>query len=185
MADTLAWDDDYEGFLNNMRQNCVLLANYNKRLYEHYKSLAKWYKIPVIFLSSLNSVFSLSATTFMPQETVSIANSLISLACSILVSIAMYLKIEDILEKENASARAFYLLSVNVFKTLSLKREHRVDDPKSFVDDCLSQYNKLVDNSCLASLKLKDKLAPLDAFMYAVKEELSNSGSLESLEKGL
>jgi hypothetical protein len=97
----------------------------------------------------------------------------------------MYLKIEDILEKENASARAFYLLSVNVFKTLSLKREHRVDDPKSFVDDCLSQYNKLVDNSCLASLKLKDKLAPLDAFMYAVKEELSNSGSLESLEKGL
>ena len=171
----MEWQEDYEVFLNNMRQNCILLAKHHKAVYESYKSLAKWYKIPVIFLSSLNSVFSLSATSFIPQETVSIANSLISLTCSILVSIAMYLKIEDTLEKENSSARAFYLLSIDIFKTLSLRREHRVVQPKTFVDDCLAKYNKLVENSCLTNLKIKDKLAPLDMEFLLASNLSSNN----------
>jgi hypothetical protein len=107
---------------------------------------------------------------------------LISLTCSILVSIALYLKIEDILEKENTSARAFYVLSVEIFKILSLDRDHRVEDPKAFLDDCLAQYNRLIENSCLTNLKLKDKLAPIDlAPMRSASGSLGSSSSQEEI----
>ena len=158
-----SWTTDYETFLNSMRVNCVILSGHHKRIFEKYKSLAKWYKVPVIFLSSINSVFSLSATNYMGQDTVSLTNSLISLLCSIMVSLAMYLKVEDIMEQESSSSRSFYLLSVKIFTTLSLERDHRVVEPKVFLDECLAEYNKLIENSCITNLKLRDKLAPLDA----------------------
>ena len=185
----ILWSDDYENFLNGMRQNCILLSKHHKSVYERYKSLSTWFKIPVIFLSSINSVFSLCATNFISQEAVSISNSMISLICSVLVSIAMYLKIEDILEKENISARSFYMLSIDIFKTLSLTREHRMIDPKSLIEDSLARYNKLVEISCLTNLKLKDQLAPLDILLAnssnsSCKGSNNDCISLESLEKG-
>ena len=162
-----SWTTDYEHFLNNMRINCVILSGHHKRIFEKYKSLAKWYKVPVIFLSSINSVFSLSATNYMGQDTVSLTNSLISLLCSIMVSLAMYLKVEDIMEQESSSSRSFYLLSVKIFTILSLERDHRVVEPKVILDECLAEYNKLVENSCITNLKLRDKMAPLDGLFIA------------------
>ena len=175
-----SWTNDYETFLNNMRVNCVILSGHHKRIFEKYKSLAKWYKVPVIFLSSINSVFSLSATNYMTQDTVSLTNSLISLLCSIMVSLAMYLKIEDTMETENSSARSFYLLSVKIFTILSLERDHRVVEPKVFLDECLAEYNKLIENSCITNLKLRDKLAPLDGLLTMESSSVVSCKSGES-----
>ena len=174
------WTTDFETFLNHMRVNCVILSGHHKRIFEKYKSLGKWYKIPVIFLSSINSVFSLSATNYMTQDTVSLTNSLISLLCSIMVSLAMYLKIEDTMETENSSSRSFYLLSVKIFKVLSLERDHRIVEPKVFLDECLSEYNKLIENSCITNLKLRDKLAPLDGLYIGDSNSVVSSKTCEN-----
>ena len=69
------------------------------------------------------------------------------------------------METENSSARSFYLLSVKIFTILSLERDHRVVEPKVFLDECLAEYNKLIENSCITNLKLRDKLAPLDGLL--------------------
>ena len=142
--------------------NCILLSKHHQKIYEKYKYWAKWYKVPVIFLSSINSVFSLPATTPLSQQTVSLSNSMTSLVCSILVSVAMYLKIEDIMEQEHHSSRNFYLLSITTFRELSLDKEHRITEPRVFLDDCLTEYNKLIEHSCISNLKLSDKLCPID-----------------------
>ena len=92
----------------------------------------------------------------------------------------MYLKVEDTVETENASARCFYLLSVKVLTILSLERDHRVVEPKVFLGECLAEYNKLVENSCTTSLKLRDKLAPLDGLLTMESSSLTSSKAGES-----
>ena len=54
------WKDaeDIEKLLENIRINAINLSNYHRYRYFHFKSFGKYFRIPIIVLSSITSAAS-------------------------------------------------------------------------------------------------------------------------------
>ena len=46
------WTDNIEKVLDHLRLNCAQLSNYHRYRYVYYKRQVKWFKIPIIILTS-------------------------------------------------------------------------------------------------------------------------------------
>ena len=172
-------NEDYENILNMIRLNSIDLSKYYKKRYYELKSYFKYFKIPIIILSSINSVISVSLNTFIEQKYVSIITCLISLVCGIIGSIELFLQIQQQMENALTNSKEYYLLSIDVFKMLNLKKEHRQVDDKVFLDHIYSTYCKLIDGSTLVNKKLTDNLNISNMYNNI---SIKSSSSLESLE---
>ncbi len=111
---------DIEKILDNIRLNSVILSKQHKKRHYYLKDKIKYFRMPTIILSALNSVFSVGLQPYMEQKTISITNCLISLICGIIVSIEMFLSIETGMRQEYESCKEYYLLSVDIQKYLLL-----------------------------------------------------------------
>lgn len=176
--------DDIEIILDNIRQNSVILSLHHKKRHYYLKEKIKWFRLPTIVLSALNSVFSVGLQPYMEQKTISITNCLISLVCGIIVSIEMFLSIESSMRSEQDSTKEYYLLSVDIQKYLLLNRENRQIEPQPFLEKCYNQYVKLYESSGLVKKNIKDSLTPLDEALKfglpSIKETPSSGSSLNS-----
>jgi hypothetical protein len=86
---------------------------------------------------------------------------LLALICSIIGSIELYLAIQKSMENELTAQRDYYLMSVDIYKTLSLSREHRPVPAKDYLEKQYNSYCKLIENSNTVMKRLEDRLAPL------------------------
>ena len=152
------WTTDLENVLDKIRINSTVLSEYHKERYYKYKGYLKYFRIPTIIFSAFSSVFSVGLQNFVEQNVVSIVTCLIGLFVGILNSMELFLSISQTMESELTHSRDFYLLSVDIFKTLVLKREHRPLGGKEYLDEKYGTYCKLVENSILVDQKLNDKL---------------------------
>lgn len=161
MSDYLSWTEDIDALLNNIRINCLLLCKVHKRRYFENMDRLKWYRVPVIVLNGANSIISVGLQPYADQGTISLTTSLIALTCGIVGSIELYLGIQKKLENDLISQRDYYLLSVDIFKTLSLKRENRPIPAKDFLEKSYNTYTKLIESSETLLKKIDDKLIPI------------------------
>ena len=159
---TNTWTDDIDQVLNNIRINCVILSKLHKQRYFELKSTLKYYRLPVIILNGINSIFAVGLQPYMYQGTISLTNSLIALTCGIIGSIELYFGIQKRLENDLISQRDYYLLSVDIFKTLSLNRENRPIPAKDFLEKSYNTYTKLIESSATLNKVKGDKLIPID-----------------------
>jgi hypothetical protein len=58
--------------------------------------------------------------------------------------------------------RDYYLLSVDIFKTLSLDRINRPIPAKDFLEKSYNTYTKLIESSATLNKVKGDKLIPID-----------------------
>jgi hypothetical protein len=108
-------------------------------------------------------------------------------------SIELYLAIQKSMESELISQRDYYLLGVDIYKTLSLSQDHRPIPAKDYLEKCYNSYCKLMESSNALSKKLEDKLCPLPLPLISVgtsdssspSSRLNGSGSGSNLELGL
>jgi hypothetical protein len=174
------WTADIECVLEHIRQNCVVLTNEHKAQYFHLKYILQFFRLPVIIISGINSVVSVGMTNYMEQSAISITTCILALTCSIIGSIELYLAIQRGMENELASQQSYYLLGVDIFKNLSLAREHRPIPAKEYLDKCYNIYVKLTENSNAVIKNLEDKLAPLPITMTTPsKKEIQKKNNTE------
>ena len=159
---TNTWTDDIDAVLNNIRINCVILSKLHKQRYFELKSTLKYYRLPVIILNGINSIFAVGLQPYMYQGTISLTNSLIALTCGIIGSIELYFGIQKRLENDLISQRDYYLLSVDIFKTLSLTPINRPIPAKDFLEKSYNTYTKLIESSATLNKVKGDKLIPID-----------------------
>jgi hypothetical protein len=152
--------DDIENILENIRINSVLLNKIHKKRYLELQQSLKYFRIPIIILSSVNSIVSVSQQ-FIPQSYITATNSLLSLITGIISSIEMFLKIDSQMESEQISQKEYYILATTIYKTLSLNQPNRPDDMKAFLEECYSTYIKLLENSCVFHKKIEDQLTTI------------------------
>ena len=155
------WSQDIESVLENIRINSVILSKEHKRRYFDLKENLKYYRLPVIVLSCCNSICSVGLQPYLEQGIISMLTCLLALVCSIIGSIELYLAIQKGMESELISQRDYYLLSVDIFKTLSLVKEHRPIPAKEYLEKCYNTYCKLMESSNALAKKIEDKLCPL------------------------
>lgn len=156
---------DIEKILDNIRLNSVILSKQHKKRHYYLKDKIKYFRMPTIILSALNSVFSVGLQPYMEQKTISITNCLISLICGIIVSIEMFLSIETGMRQEYESCKEYYLLSVDIQKYLLLDVENRNIEAQTYLEKCYNQYVKLYENSGLVKKEIQDALTPIEQIM--------------------
>ena len=170
------WDEQTIGILERCRRNCVLLSKLHRKEYIYYKGFLKYFKLPVICLSAINSVASVGISGYLPQSYISQLTCGISLICGIISSIELYLGISKSLENSDNISKSFYLLSVDIFKELSLAVENR-SDPKTFLEQTLGEYCKLIEQSSISKKKISDQLQPITVADVNVELSSVSSGS--------
>ena len=152
------WSDDIEKVLENIRINCVIYSKEYKKQFFYLKNCLQYFRLPIIILSGINSIISVGIQPYLQQSKISIITCLLSLSCSIIGSIELYLAVQKSMENCLIAQRDFYLLSVDIFKTLSLKKEHRPIPSKEYLDKQFSCYCKLIESSDTIKKIIKDKL---------------------------
>ena len=160
-TDDNEWSSDVESILRNIQSNCSLMSKHHKKRYLLLKGKLIYFRIPLIVLGSANSVFAVGLTAYLPQQNVSVINCMLSLVCTIITSIELFLGIQSGMEREYVAQREFYLMAVDLFSVLNLERHHRHINGKRYLEKMLSQYNKLVESSDVVRSKMVDKLLPL------------------------
>ena len=156
------WSDDIDRVLNNIRINCIILSKLHKQRYFELKSNLKYYRLPVIILNGANSIIAVGLQPYADQGTISLATSLIALTCGIIGSIELYLGIQKRLENDMISQRDYYLLSVDIYKTLSLNKNNRPIPAKDFLEKSYNTYTKLIESSSTLARVKGDKLIPIE-----------------------
>jgi len=175
------WSPDVEGTLENIRINSLTFYQHHRERYYYYKSYLKYFKLPLIVLSSITSIASVGLTHYLPQRDISLMTCLLSLSSAIIASVEMYLGIEKSMGQEQDASRAFQLLAYDIFRTLSLTPEHRGVNGKRFLDDKYNEYAKLVEVAEMARIRhLNDALAPIpEQFKLSTPEHSSSNFGLE------
>lgn len=156
--------DDIEKILNNLRKNAIIMSKAHKKRYLFLKSSLKYYRIPVILISSLNSVGAVSFQNFVPQSYISLGNMFLSLLVGVIGSIELYFGVSKNAEIELISGKDFYVLATDIYKILSLDRSHRLLDANNFLNECYSRYIKLCESSCILQGKIQDHLTVIDMY---------------------
>jgi len=149
MNQEFIWTDGIELALNDIREKSLNSSECHKNNYYFYKSYLKYFRVPTIILSGMNSVFSVGLQPYISQSIISVLCCSISLTCGIIASVELFLGIQNIMERELISSKEFYILSYDIFKMLYIEREHRMINGKSFLDDIHTKYCNLIDSANL------------------------------------
>jgi hypothetical protein len=103
----------------------------------------------------MNSVFSVGLQPYLPQGIISVLCCSISLICGIIASVELFLGIQNIMEKELITSKEFYILSSDIFKTLSVERKYRSLDGKVYLDNVHTKYCNLIEQCNLLNKKIE------------------------------
>jgi len=152
------WTDDKEAILSAVKHNCVILQKIHKKKHLELGHTLKYFRLPVIVMSAFNSVLSVGLQPYIEQQIISVTNCLISLIVGIIGSIELYLAIQSRMELEISLSKDYYILSINIFKVLTLKRENRNIDADSFLENVYADYQNLIKKSNLMKKKVEDNL---------------------------
>ena len=155
------WSEDIEKVLDQIRMNSVILSKEHKKRYFSLRNILQYFKTPIIIISGINSIVSVGLNPYIEQRTISMMTCLLSLVCSIIGSIELYLAIKKGMETELVSSKDYYILSIDIHKTLTLSKDHRPIPAKEYLENKYNEYVKLYENSNLLPQKIKDSLSPL------------------------
>jgi len=145
--DDIVWSDDEESILRTIGDKCFSMSEVHKKNYVSLQDKLKYYKIPVIIISGINSVIAVGLNSYVSQDVISITNCVLALSCGIIGSIELYLKLAENMNKEYLSGREFYLLHIDIKKTLALSQQNRKVDGHVYLETIYNKYIKTVSNA--------------------------------------
>ena len=171
MSGFSTWTKDIDDVLHSIRINSLLLCKAHKQRYFTNKYRIMWYRLPVIILNGANSIISVGLQPYADQGTISLTTSLIALACGIIGSIELFLGVQKKLENDSISQRDYYLLSIDIHKTLALKPKNRPIPAKDYLEKSYNTYTKLIESSETLLKRIDDKLIPIDISVKDIDED--------------
>ena len=154
------WSRDQEDILRRVSYNCGLMSDHHRTEYYNLIAQLKWFRIPVIILSSMNAVFSVGLGAYLEQNVVSTLTCLLSLIVSCIGSVELYLALQKKSDNELISYRAFYTLALRINTTLDLDVENRNQEGDPFLAEIIAEYRALFESSNPNGIP-SDKIVPL------------------------
>ncbi len=143
------WNDQHETILKQWGEASACYRYMHHRSYMLYKKLSLRFTLPVIVLSTVTGTANFAQASF-PESMRSTVPSIIgglNLIAGLIATIMQFLKINELMENHRTAALAHGLLSRNIRLTLALPRDERKKDGLKFVDDCKSEYDRLLEQS--------------------------------------
>lgn len=171
------WNQETKSILDKIRLNSIKLSNKHRTTALSYEHVSRYFDIPIIILSTIAS--SLGSNKYVPDNDKESINLFISMFVTIATSVKLYLNITSNLNQEIALSREYYVLSIDIYKNLNLPLEIR-PDPVQYLNECYSQYVKLIEQSTLNNKIKKDELLKIDLADEDNIDSLSSSSSTSS-----
>jgi len=164
----LGWSEDVEQLSKDIENNASKLSAIHKQNYLSLHQQQKYFKIPIIILSSCNSIFAVGLNSYLTQDLVSSINCILSLICSIISSIELYINLQKRIENELMSYRAYYLLGIKINNCLKLDREHRTEaNGVQFLIEVENEYKTLFNDSLVNNREIEDKLSSVNNNIFS------------------
>ncbi len=164
------WSDDIERILEEINYNCTIMSDYHKQVYLVLIGQLIYFRVPLIVLSSVNSILAIGLSAFVHSQTiVSGINSVISLMCAVISSIELFLQIQKRSEVELLSHREYYLLGVKISSMLKLDRKRRQTKGLVFLNSIIADYTSLYEASNVNNHELNDKLIMINEKNFKMK----------------
>ena len=158
----LSWSADIERICYNLLDNIKTLQKTHKQNYLKLKSFLIIFRLPLIIISSANSVFSVGLTLFINQQTTSVITCLLALVCAIISAIELFLQIQKGLESELASFHQLKLLGIRIAHQLKLDPSNRENAGNLFLNSVMADYTNIFEASIVSNNDLEDKLFNFD-----------------------
>ena len=156
-----AWNLDQEQIIEAIRKDCKVLHEHHKKQYLLNLNSLSYYKIPIIIISTLNSVLSVGMERYLKQHYISGLTCILSLLVVIIGSIEQFLGIQKKMELDLITSRDAYFLAIDIFKILSLDRYHRTNDGSECLNEIYARFIKITESSNVIKKKMKDPLLEL------------------------
>lgn len=177
------WTGEIEALCEKLRINCVNLSEHHRKRYYHFKAYGKYFRLPMIVLASINSTASVGLQPVLEQPVISAITCLIGMMMGIIGAIELYMGIQSSMELELKQSKEFYSLAIDVYKTLSLKREHRGEDGKDYLNTKYGVYAKLCEASNLLKRQLKIDLLTEIPEQYVDKSRMITTPNFKRHKK--
>lgn len=179
------WSSDIEILLEKIRINSVILSKQHKKNFFYLNNLLRYFRVPIIIISGVSSIISVGFQPYISQKVISMLTCLLSLLCSIIGSIELYLAIQKQMENELLSSKDYYILSIDIFKMLNLNLENRNPDGKAYLEEKYSEYCEFMKKSNTIEKKLLDQLSPLPYIEKHSQLTITNRDNYNNLSKNV
>ena len=156
-----SWSDDIERLCNDVLHNVKQQQQVHKKRYVLLRQSLMYFRLPIIVISSANSVFSVGLTLFLTQTTTSVINCLLSLVCGILSAVELFLGIQKGIDNELQSYHTLKLLAVRIATQLKLDRANRDTTGALFLNSVMAEYNQSIESSSVNLFEIDDQLFQL------------------------
>ena len=180
-----SWNEQHESILKQWGEASGCYRYMHHRAFLMYKRLSMRFTLPVIVLSTLTGTANFAQEQF-PESVRGMVPSVIgglNLIAGLVATIMQFLKINELMENHKAAALSYGLLSRNIRLTLSLAREERNSDGLDFVNNCKTEYDRLIEQSPAVPTSILaefEKEYPLDNVF--AKPEILNVRAIPKLK---
>ena len=159
---------DIETILENIRRNSIMLSKEHHNRYLYLRDTLKYYRIPIIVISSFSSIVSMGQQ-FIPQDTITILNTVLSFVCSVIGAIELFMQVSQQMVQEKSASTDYYILASDIYKCLALEPQNRSSDGKTFLEEKYGTYVKLVESSTIVRKNIKDQLCFIPKELKLIK----------------
>lgn len=192
------WTTEEELFLTNLEKQCNDYYKHNVQEYTYYNGMSSKFNIPILVVSALNALCAISLNDFLSQKFVSILNAILSAGTGILGSIQLYMKLNEKMTNSLRASINFKKLALKISKELTIARKDRTTEGQTFLADCFSEFNTVLEQGNPIEVKIRNHMAYLtesvekepstplrrvaDRFIKLAKSVTPSSGSVNSFE---
>jgi hypothetical protein len=173
---SFTWSDEIINILQRIKFNSVQLNRKHTEAYKGFQMMSRWFDLPVIVLSVFSSSFQ-SLGAINPSYGTMITTA-ISMFVAVLSSTKLYLNLTTNINNEIDLSKSYYILSINIYKMLSLRPTDQ--NPRVFLDECFSEYTKLIEQSSILIKDIKKDLLTIDEYFRVSSDCDSSLGSNNS-----
>ena len=161
------WNEHVCNILTDVRINSIYLSEYHRNRFYKFKSFSKYFDLPILVISAVSSSFAVGAQPYLSQGVISLVSCATGVVVSVIVSVKLYLNINESMNLELKCSKEFYTLAIDINRVLSLCPEDRGEDGINYLNKKYSLYTKLVENSNLLRRRFKeDRLTQANGLLH-------------------
>lgn len=136
-----------ETVLTRVKHSCMKYHFQYRKRYLLARSRLMYYDIPIIVLSSVNSVFIAGGRNFLPADAVELTTCMLALGVGIIQALKTFLKVDENRENCLVTYKDLFRLFCELSIMLDQPRETRGVDPQKWMADKNSEYKEIMNKA--------------------------------------
>tara|TARA_B110000259_G_scaffold60153_2_gene71079 strand:- start:1188 stop:2246 length:1059 start_codon:yes stop_codon:yes gene_type:complete len=143
------WNGNHELILKQWGEACSCYRLMHNKSYLLYKDMNMRFSLPVIVLSTITGTANFAQSTLSEdmKEIAPLVIGCLNLVAGLVATVMQFLKVNELMENHRTAALAHGLLSRNIRLILDLPHNQRHPDGLKFVEECKTEYDRLLDQS--------------------------------------